>query len=94
MKITHNISYAENYTKDGEEKTRWHNVGVLLQGEKNGKQKTVIKLTCIPIGTDGFLNCFPYDPDFKGKTSVDDAKAALGEGESQEEQINLNDIPF
>ncbi len=96
MKITHNIVHAENYTnKAGEEKTRWHNIGVLLQGEKNGKERTVIKLTCMPLTTDGFFNAFPYDPDHKGKTSVDDAKDELGVAdEAPEDKINLDDIPF
>lgn len=96
MKITHNIVHAENYTKNGEEKTRWHNIGVLLQGEKNGKERTVIKLTCMPLTNDGFFNCFPYDPEHKGgKTSVDEAREILGAGEDNgDEPINLDNIPF
>lgn len=97
MKVVENIVYAENYTnKDGEEKTRWHNIGVILEGEKNGKPRKVVKLTCMPLNTDGFFNVFPYDPDRKGKTSVDDAKEALGvpAGADDDDKINLDEIPF
>lgn len=98
MKATHNIVHAENYTnKEGEEKTRWLNIGVIMTGEKNGKQRTVVKLTCMPINSDGFFNVFPIDPN-RGKTAVDEAKETLGveagDTDLGEEKINLDDIPF
>ena len=94
MKATHNIVHAENYTnKEGEEKTRWLNVGVIITGEKNGKQRTVIKLSCMPVNSDGFFNVFPIDPDHKGKTAVDEAKEVMGV-DTGDEPINLEDIPF
>lgn len=94
MKATHNIVHAENYTnKDGEEKTRWLNVGVIIVGEKNGKQRTVIKLSCLPINSDGFFNVFPIDEN-RGKSALDEAKDLdIGEGDP-DDKIDLSEIPF
>lgn len=62
MKPTHNIVVGESYEKNGEQKTRWTNIGVLMTGEKNGKRRTVIKLNVIPVGDwDGFCNVFPIE---------------------------------
>lgn len=96
MKATHNIVHAENYTnKDGEEKTRWLNVGVIITGEKNGKKRTVIKLSCMPINSDGFFNVFPIDEN-RGKTAIDEAKDVMGvdPNDITDEPINLDEIPF
>lgn len=98
MKPTHNIVVGENYTKDGEEKTRWNNIGVVLTGEKNGKRRTVVKINMIPLGWDGFANVFPIEKK-DGKTAVDDARDAMGTPGGDEEidldkPIDLSEIPF
>jgi len=101
MKATHNIVHAENYTSNGEEKTRWHNIGVVLTGEKNGKKRTVIKLNIPPfqLVNDGFFNVFPIDEN-RGKTAVDEAKDAVNGEDTVDvedlggEPISLEDIPF
>ncbi len=97
MKATHNICYAENYTQNGEEKTRWKTIGVILTGEKDGKKRTVVKLDIPPfvLANDGFFNVFPKDNN-KGKTSVDEAKEAMGiETEDLgDDPIDLSEIPF
>lgn len=56
MKPTHNLVVGESYEKDGEQKTRWTNIGVLMTGERDGKRRTVIKLNVVPVGDwDGFI---------------------------------------
>jgi hypothetical protein len=45
---------GEKYqTRDGE-KTRWIKCGVLLETDKGFR----VKLDCVPLGSDGWLNCF------------------------------------
>lgn len=62
MKPTHNLVVGESYEKDGEQKTRWTNIGVLMTGERDGKRRTVIKLNVVPVGDwDGFINVFPIE---------------------------------
>lgn len=93
MKPTHNIVVGSSYTKDGEEKTRWTNIGVLMTGEKNGKRRTVIKLNTIPVGEwDGFASVFPIDREKDGNTST--ARKVMGAGPVDDEPIDLSAIPF
>lgn len=47
------------YQKDGEEKTRWHNIGTLFKDEDTGRYS--VKLEALPIFTadnEGWLQCF------------------------------------
>lgn len=93
MKPTHNIVVGSSYTKDGEEKTRWTNIGVLMTGEKNGKRRTVIKLNTIPVGEwDGFASVFPIDRD-KGDNTAE-ARKVMGAGPVDDKPIDLSAIPF
>lgn len=96
MKPTHNLVVGESYEKDGEQKTRWTNIGVLMTGERDGKRRTVIKLNVVPVGDwDGFVNVFPIEKK-QGNTAVDEAKEALGVAHTDtiDEPIDLSEIPF
>lgn len=96
MKPTHNLVVGEGYEKDGEQKTRWTNIGVLMTGERDGKRRTVIKLNVVPVGDwDGFVNVFPIEKK-QGNTAVDEAKEALGVSQTDpiDEPIDLSEIPF
>lgn len=50
------------YQKDGQEKNRYMNCGIVLKDENN---RSCIKLTCLPFKEDGslatFLNIYPID---------------------------------
>ena len=93
MKPTHNIVVGSSYTKDGEEKTRWTNIGVLMTGEKNGKRRTVIKLNTIPVGEwDGFASVFPIDREHGDNTAA--AHKVMGASPADDEPIDLSAIPF
>ncbi len=46
MAIIHDVVQGSKYEKDGEEKTRWRNLGVAF--EKEGKI-TSVKLEALPI---------------------------------------------
>lgn len=96
MKPTHNITIGESYEKNGEQKTRWTNIGVIMTGEKNGKQRTVVKLNVVPLGWDGFANVFPIEKK-DGKTAVDEAREAVATGaepDYDDRPIDLSEIPF
>lgn len=55
MKVKYEaMSKAGTYEKDGETKTRWHKVGVVLQGDKGFS----LKVESLPIGFDGWINFF------------------------------------
>ncbi len=106
---THNITVPENYKKDGEDKTRWNNIGVILKIEKDGRTRNVIKLNSIPLGWDGFANIFPIDKN-RGKTAVDQARDEYNQenanpdadinqerniaNDPMNEPVDLSDIPF
>lgn len=96
MKPTHNLVVGESYEKDGEQKTRWTNIGVLMTGERDGKRRTVIKLNVVPVGDwDGFINVFPIEKK-QGNTAIDEAKEVMGVSgnDAIDEPIDLSDIPF
>jgi len=64
MPATHNITVPQEYESNGETKTRWQNIGVIIVTEKDGKKRTSIKLNSIPIGAwDGYASVFPIDKD-------------------------------
>ena len=96
MKLTHNLVVGESYEKDGEQKTRWTNIGVLMTGERDGKRRTVIKLNVVPVGDwDGFINVFPIEKK-QGNTAIDEAKEVIGVSgtDSIDDPVDLSDIPF
>jgi len=96
MKPTHNLVVGESYEKDGEQKTRWTNIGVLMTGERDGKRRTVIKLNVVPVGDwDGFINVFPIGKK-QDNTAIDEAKEVMGVSgtDSIDDPVDLSDIPF
>lgn len=52
--IKYNISKPEKYTKNGEEKTFWNNVGTLTEFEKEGKISRVIEIPAIGLKAQAF----------------------------------------
>jgi hypothetical protein len=72
MKVKYDaMCKAGSYIKDGQEKTRWHKVGVVLVGDKGMS----LKVESLPIGFDGWVSFFePKDAVVKpiGKTKFDD----------------------
>lgn len=96
MKPTHNLVVGESYEKDGEQKIRWTNIGVLMTGERDGKRRMFIKLNVVPVGDwDGFINVFPIEKKH-GNTAIDEAKEVMGVSgtDAIDEPIDLSDIPF
>jgi len=67
MAATHNIVVPEEYESNGETKTKWNNIGVVIESEKNGKTSKRIKLNMIPLGWDGWANVYPIDRDRDNK---------------------------
>ena len=55
MAKKYDVVHAEKYTSNGEEKTRWINVGAVLSTQKGG---FVLKLDAIPIRSDGWFQLF------------------------------------
>lgn len=66
------------YTKDGKERNRYKNIGVLLATPHMSHM--VIKLEALPLGGNGFISVFPREG------ILNDAKT--------EDPVNVNDIPF
>lgn len=97
MKPVENVVFAENYTKEGVEKTRWHNVGVILEGEVNGKFRRVLKLTMMPVGNtvDGYFPLFKYEKrENNGGSESNSPKANNNYNEIDDRPIDLSEIPF
>ena len=67
MVTKYNISKPEKYTKDGEEKTYWANIGTMSEFEKDGKISRIIEIPAISLKA----NVFPVDKEDK-KTSKSD----------------------
>ena len=71
------------YEKDGETKSRYATIGVVLETKKGGK---MIKLDTIPVNWDGFayLN---HPQDKEEKTTTDDI-------DLNNDKIDMSEIPF
>lgn len=55
MKVKYEaMAKAGSYEKDGVTKTRWHKVGVVLQGDKGFS----LKIESLPINFDGWVSFF------------------------------------
>lgn len=72
------VCKAGTYKKGGEEKTRYHKVGVVFESEKG----LSLKVESLPVGFDGWISF--YEPQQRGESKP--ASKASGELES--------DIPF
>lgn len=109
MPATHNIVVAEEYESNGETKTKWNTIGVLIETEKDGKTRRSIKLNSIPLQWDGFASIFRIDRDKdkrqdnrRDASSQDQAEAAndMNQGAhtndslNDDEPIDLSEIPF
>lgn len=85
MATKYNITKPEKYTKDGVEKTIWHNIGVLTEFEKT--DGTISRLIEIPaIGLKA--QAFP----FAEKTAKPVENVV--EHETSTEDIDPDSIPF
>lgn len=85
MKKTHDAVYAgEKYTdNNGNEKTRYTNVGVLLQRDDGSM---TMKLEAIPVGFNGWINF--YEPKPK------EGEAPKQERARPQRQAATTDAPF
>ncbi len=66
MGVVKNIVVPEQYTSKGEEKTKWNNIGSIIEIEKDGKKYQKVKLNNVPIGWDGWAYLFDPKP-YEGK---------------------------
>lgn len=85
MKKTHDAVYAgEKYTdNNSNEKTRYTNVGVLLQRDDGSM---TMKLEAIPVGFNGWINF--YEPKPK------EGEAPKQERARPQRQASAADVPF
>lgn len=77
---TKNGTYKD---RNGEEKTKWHQMGVCFE---NDKGQLSIKIDSIPVGFDGWVSLFEPKPKEAGAVR----SAPSGAGNS----IQDDDIPF
>lgn len=108
MPVTHNIVVADEYESNGETKTKWTTIGVVIETEKDGKKRKSIKLNMIPTNWDGFASIFAIDRDRKDNrrdASPEEQESASNDMQQHppddvpvtdigDEPINLDDIPF
>lgn len=89
MPATHNITVPQEYESNGQTKTRWQNIGVIIVNEKDGKKRTSIKLNSIPIGNwDGYASVFPIDKDRDGARKDNRRDATEDDQRSSHDDIN------
>lgn len=103
MPATHNIVIAEEYESNGETKTSWKTIGVIIENTKDGKTRKSIKLNMLPLGNwDGYASIFPIDRDRAKKdnrrevTADDQASAAddMNQGAHTDDSLNIDDKPI
>ena len=80
----YNITRPHKYTKDGEEKTAWKNVGVVTLFEKDGKKSGICELNM--FGEE--FKVFPLE------RNADSAAPAPAAPKYPEEDVNPEDMPF
>ena len=80
-KIKDAVAITGTYMKDGEEKKRYMNIGVLLERDDGS---TCLKLEAVPTNFDGWINF--YDP------KITQAKNEIKDSQAQDEMED--DIPF
>jgi hypothetical protein len=100
MPATHNIVVAEEYESNGQTKTKWTTIGVIIETEKDGKKRKSVKLNLIPTGWDGFASIFAIDKDRKqdgrrDATPDDHASASddMNQGAHTNDSLNVDDLP-
>lgn len=91
MPATHNIVIGEEYGQEGNTKTKWTTIGVIIENEKDGKKRRSVKLNFIPTGWDGYASVFPIDRDRDNKRQ-DNRRDATDEDQStSHDDINQTD---
>jgi hypothetical protein len=92
MKKTHDAVYAgEKYTdKDGNEKTRYVNVGVLFTRDDGS---LTMKLEAIPVGFNGWINFYEPKPQEGGGKGERERPQRTGGGNARGGAPD-DDIPF
>lgn len=87
LKKTHDAVYSEKYTdRDGNEKTRYTNIGSLLTRDDGSM---TLKLESLPIGFNGWINLYepkPKDGEQRQERSRPQRAAASSD--------DLDDVPF
>lgn len=88
----YNLAKPEKYTKNGVEKTVWHNVGVLTEFIKDdGSISRLIEIPAIGLK----INAFPIESKQTQETSPTQSTEQPEQyGPEQSEQINVDEIPF
>ena len=86
--IKYNISKPEKYTaKGGAEKTKWNNIGELVEFYKDdGSVGRIIKIPCISLEA----NVFPIVPKDQGPRQYDDNQQSAPE----EHGVDTTGIPY
>lgn len=90
MKATHKLMVAgEKYTdKEGKEKTKWTQLGVMLQGDG----KISIKLETLPVNFDGWINCYAIEENQNQNQSNNQASNE-GTPNNKAQEV-ADDLPF
>ena len=98
MPATHNIVVAEEYESNGQTKTKWQTIGVIIETEKDGKKRKSVKLNLIPLNWDGYASVFPIARDRDQKrdnrrdaTAEDTSSASDDMNQGNHTNDSLND---
>lgn len=85
----YNISKPEKYTKDGVEKTMWHNVGTLTEFVKDdGSVSRLVEIPAIGLKA----SAFPIEP--KVTSTQPNTQEEQPTEFHKESDVNPEDIPF
>ena len=92
MKKTHDAVYAgEKYTdNNGNEKTRYTNVGVLLQRDDGSM---TMKLEAIPVGFNGWINFYEPKPK-EGEAPKQERDRPQRQAQAPVNDFDDTEIPF
>lgn len=88
----YNVSKPEKYMKGSEEKTMWHNVGIMTEFHKEDGISRILEIPTIGLKA----NIFPIEPKEENQTRpkpVSNPRQELDE-QYPDEDINPEDIPF
>lgn len=85
----YNISKPTKYTKNGQEKTYWANVGTMTEFEKpDGSVSRIIEIPAIGLSA----SVFPIEP--KEQVEAPMVEERTSPTEQYPDGIDINDIPF
>lgn len=108
MSKRYDITTSSTYTKDGVEKTKWNQIGKLIEYENDGETRRFIELFMFPNTR---FSVFEEKARNEGKKAQDDTMVAVDVSDAPEgeitpnkpisddiqypvEEVNPNDIPF